>query len=390
MKVTTPFVEDPGRTCVVLVANWDWVLFNFRLPLVRALESTGLDVLLVCPSGTYSEAIRAQGFNLIEWKLDRKSMNPLQELKATLELARLYRRQAPSAVHHFTIKPILYGSLAAKLAGVPTVINNFTGLGYLFSPNFRAGLLRAITLPLLALLARARGIFTVFQTHDDFNRLSSTRIIPQTKQLVIEGTGVDLDKFQPSRDKETPPIVFMAARLLHDKGIKEFIEAAEVIKARGRAAQFWVAGRPDSANPSSIPEIVLEKWSAAGHVTFLGHRRDMANLLAQATVAVLPSYHEGVPLFLLEAAASGLPLVGTDIEGCRLVIQEGENGFLVPKADARALAEAIQKILDAPALQVQMGQQSRKIAEQRFGQEIILRKYLELYKQLGILGTEGD
>lgn len=371
---------------VLIVANWDWVLYNFRLPLARSLESAGLEVLLLCPRGDYIRAIRDSGFQLVDWGLDRKSKNPFKELGAIFQLLRLYRQLAPDVVHHFTIKPIVYGSLAAKLAGIPKVINNFTGLGYLFSPDWRARILRFLVLPLLALLTRFKNIATVFQNENDYVRLRRSGVNPSSGKLVIPGTGVDLQKFRPHPEKVQAPLVLMAARLLYDKGVREFVEAADQVLGRGTAAQFWIAGRPDPANPSSIPEHVLHEWAAHGTVNFLGHRTDIAELLAQATVAVLPSYHEGIPLFLLEAAASGLPLVGSDIEGCRMVIEEGANGFLAPAGDSATLAAAIHKILSDPELQTRLGSKSRKIAEGRFGQEIILEQYRRLYQQLGIIG----
>lgn len=396
---------------ILLVANWDWVLYNFRLPLARALEDSGLDVILVCPPGDYTERIQEMGFHWLPWGLERRSTRPWREVASTVALYRLYRELHPAAVHHFTIKPVLYGSLAARLARVPVVINNFTGLGYLFGESTQAAWLRKLVLPLLRWALGGDGYHTAFQTRGDRSVLADLNIVPEEETTIIPGTGVDLSRFSPSspspsgrgargegaggagrgadesasEGQSESPTILMASRLLWDKGIAEFVEAARIIRKSGPEARFLLAGDPDPGNLACIPDEKLAEWQAEGTVEFLGHRADMPALLRQADIAVLPSYHEGVPLFLLEAAASGLPLVGTDIEGCRIVIQNGENGFLVPKKDAGTLAAALQKLLAEPDLRRHMGQESRRIASAHFSQGAILEQYLALYQNLGIL-----
>ncbi|MEA3350334.1 MAG: glycosyltransferase family 4 protein [Chloroflexota bacterium] len=394
---------------ILLIANWDWVIYNFRLPLARALENSGLKITLVCPPGDYTEELREQGFAWMPWHLERRSTQPWRELFSVVALYRLYRQLRPAAVHHFTIKPILYGSIAARAAKVPTVINNFTGLGYLFSQSQKATWLRKLILPLLHWALGRDGFHTAFQSRGDRDTLVDLGLIAKQETTVIPGTGVDLDRFHPpppflSQDWErkggprgdgegAPPLVLMASRLLWDKGIAEYVEAARILHDEGLQARFWLAGAPDSGNLACVPEEKIAAWRQESRVEFLGHCADMPALMNQADIAVLPSYHEGVPLFLLEAAASGLPLVGTDIEGCRMVIEEGRNGFLVPKGDASALAAALKKMLADSDLRQRMGRESRQIAETNFSQEAILEQYLAMYRKLGVLGqltASGD
>ncbi|MBM3145593.1 MAG: glycosyltransferase family 4 protein [Chloroflexi bacterium] len=373
---------------ILLVANWDWVLYNFRLPLARELEKHRQNVVLVCPPGRYTEQIQALGFTWHPWNLNRRSIYPWRELLSIIELYKIYRQLRPVAVHHFTIKPILYGSLAARAAQIKTVINNFTGLGYLFSDAPKAAWLRRIVLPVLRRALRGKGFHTAFQNDYDLEHLVSLGMVSGDDTTLIPGTGVNLTEYQPAAADAAPreiAIVFMAARLLWDKGLDEYIKAARDIKNRGIPARFWLAGEPDPGNLASVTEAELEAWRSEGVVELLGHRSDIPELLRDADIAVLPSFHEGVPLFLLEAAASGLPLVASDIEGCRMVVEEGVNGFLIKRGDADGFTKALKALLTEPGLRARMGRESRRIAEQRFDQRFILDQYMHLYRKLNLL-----
>ena len=373
---------------VLMVAHWDWVLYNFRLPLARALREKGFEVIFVCPYGEYVPKLKEEGFRWIHWAIVRRSLNPVRELIAILHLASIYQREQPQIVHHFTIKPNFYGSIAAFLARRDKVINTFTGLGFLFSEHPLAIGLRSSVLPLAKLAFRASKGWSVFQNHQDLETCLRLRLVLPERVVVIDGSGIDTRKFHPNHDSppdnhEHPIVVFMAARLLWDKGVREFVEAARVLKARGLQVEFWLAGKPDKGNPMCVPEEFLKKWQEEGVINWLGHRDDMPNLLQQVDIAVLPSYyHEGVPRFLLEAAACGLPLVATDIEGCRVVVREGVNGFLVPPRNPTALADALERLLQDPSLRRRMGQASRHIAEVEFDERKVLAKWLALYERV--------
>jgi len=372
---------------VLMVAHWDWVLYNFRLPLARALREKGFEVVFVCPYGEYVPKLKEEGFRWIHWAIVRRSLNPVRELIAILHLASIYQREQPQIVHHFTIKPNLYGSIAAFLTRTKGVINTFEGLGFLFSEYPLAISLRSVVLPVAKLAFKANKGWCIFLNQQDLETCLRLKLILPERAIVITSIGVDTKKFRPnheflSNNHEHPIVVLMAARLLWDKGVREFVEAARVLKARGLQVEFWLAGKPDNGNPMCVPEEFLKEWREEGLINWLGHRDDMPNLLQQVDIAVLPSYHEGVPRFLLEAAACGLPLVATDIEGCRVVVRDGVNGFLVPVKDPYALADAIETLIKKPELRRQMGIASRKIIEAEFDERIILNKWLALYDRV--------
>jgi glycosyltransferase involved in cell wall biosynthesis len=372
---------------VLMVAHWDWVLYNFRLPLARALREKVFEVTFICPYGEYVPKLKEEGFRWIHWAIVRRSLNPVRELIAILHLASIYQREQPQIVHHFTIKPNLYGSIAAFLTRTKGVINTFEGLGFLFSEYPLAISLRSVVLPVAKLAFKANKGWCIFLNQQDLETCLRLKLILPERAIVITSIGVDTKKFRPnheflSNNHEHPTVVLMAARLLWDKGVREFVEAARVLKARGLQVEFWLAGKPDNGNPMCVPEEFLKEWREEGLINWLGHRDDMPNLLQQVDIAVLPSYHEGVPRFLLEAAACGLPLVATDIEGCRVVVRDGVNGFLVPVKDPYALADAIETLIKKPELRRQMGIASRKIIEAEFDERIILNKWLALYDRV--------
>lgn len=376
---------------VLLVAHWDWVLYNFRLPLARALRERGYDVTFVCPFGEYVDKLMSEGFRCIHWSVIRRSVNPIKEIKALFHLAHIYHRERPALVHHFTVKPNLLGSLAARLVTMQKdenglrVINTFTGLGFLFSEHPAARTLRVATLPLFRLGQNTPTVWTVCLNSTDKDKLTQLGLANPSRTFVIISSGVDIRKFSPNgqpNNSNHTPIVLMAARLLWDKGVKEFVEASQLLKKRGVRVELWLAGKPDNGNPMAVPEELLRSWHERGVIKWIGHCDDMPELLRHVDIAVLPSYYEGVPCFLLEAAATGLPLVATDIEGCRVIVRNGVNGFLVPVGDAESLALAIERLVRDPQLRKRMGEASREIAEKGFDVRKILRQWLQLYEQV--------
>jgi glycosyltransferase involved in cell wall biosynthesis len=372
---------------IALVAHWDWTLYNFRMPLAHALRERGYDVVFVCPFGEYVSFIRKAGFPVIDWHLQRRSFNPLSEGMAIWHLFQIYRQEALDAVHHFTIKPNIYGSLAAQMARIPKIINTFTGLGFVFADSTASRLLRTIVLPLLRLVLWPRNAMTVFQNDHDREVFMQRGLVRSAQTSVIAGSGVNTTRFAPSSNGRLPnaePIVLMASRLLMDKGLSEFVGAAQHLREMGIGGRFWVAGTPDEGNPACVPRALLAQWQRDGVVEFLGQRTDMPELLRQADIAVLPSYHEGLPRFLQEAAATGLPLVATDIEGCRMVVRTGINGLLVPPKDPMALAQALVTLVTDASIRARMGRTSREIAVQEFNEARITEQYLWLYKELGV------
>ena len=382
----TSAVRRPLR--VLLFANTEWYLFNFRLALAKAARAQGSEVVLVSPPGPYGEKLRAEGFRWVSVPMARRSLNPMREVFVLLALWRLYRREKPDIAHHFTIKCVVYGGLAAKIAGTRGVVGAVTGMGYVFSSKeLLARRLRPLVWRLLRLAMSGRKSRLIVQNPDDRRAVVEAALVDASHVRLIAGSGVDTQRYHPRSDAlcasgRTPAVVF-AARLLWAKGVAEFVLAAQVLRAEGLDIRFLVAGEPDTGNPASVPEEQLTAWREEGSVTFMGHVQDIPALMATADVVVLPSYYrEGLPRNLIEAAAAGLPIVTTDAPGCREVVEDGINGILVPARDAVALTAAIRKLVLDPALAARMGAASRQKALAQFDERIVLANTLAVYREL--------
>jgi glycosyltransferase involved in cell wall biosynthesis len=365
---------------VLLFANTDWYLYNFRRDLAQALLRRGDEVILLSPPGEYAPRLQAMGFRWLAFPLARRGMNPLVELRSLGHLTRLYRREKPDLVHHFTIKCVLYGTLAARLAGVKGVVNSITGLGYIFLPG---GAPKSILRAFVSLWYRAvlGGSRVIFENDDDRQAFLRFGFIRPADGNLIPGVGVDTQRFTPAPFPEGPPVVVLAARLLWDKGIGEFVEAARRLRAGGVRARFALAGRTDPGNPASIPDAQIEAWRDEGVVEWWGWIEDMANALVKANIVCLPSYREGLPTVLIEAAACGRPVIASNVPGCRETVAEGVNGLLVRAGEAESLAGAIRQLVLDAALCRRMGAAGRRMAEERFSSTVILDKILAVYMQ---------
>ena len=375
---------------IMLVANTSWYLYNFRLPLARRLRDEGLEVVLVSPKDSYVERLRSEGFQWRELKkLSRKGMNPFREALALWEIMSLYREEQPRAAHHFTIKCVLYGTIAAKLTGVRSVVNAVTGLGHIFlGDGLATRAIRPFVRFLYSRILRARRGHVVFQNPDDLDTFMSAGLVSPEKTVIIRSSGVCTQKFSPRPgDPDTPaekvPVVLMAGRLLKEKGIYDFVEAARIVKSTHDVC-FQVAGTLDPGNPSSVTTEQLKEWQQEGAVDFLGHVDAMDEVLALSDIVALPSYREGTPKALLEAAASGKPIVATDVPGCREIVQHDFNGLLVPVRDPKALAQALLQLIDDRKEAVRMGLNGRHLVEKEFSVEKVVHETLEVYSDLGI------
>ncbi len=367
---------------VLLFANTDWYLYNFRLPLANYLKEQGLEVVLVSPAGSYSSRLKAKGFRWVPVKMERRSLNFWTEFKLLIHLTKLYAKESPDLVHHFTLKCVIYGSIAACLAGVKRQINAITGLGHIFtSNNSFANLLRPFVSMLLRIVLYGSKSRLILQNHDDYNFFTQTGLSkPQTTRL-IRGSGVDTEKLKQLTVNETGKFkVLLATRLLWEKGVGEYIEAARL--CHNDAMEFLLAGSPDDGNPASVSQQQILAWQAEGIINLIGHIDNIETILSQVDLVVLPSYREGVPRILLEAAACGLPIVTTDAPGCREIVVDGVNGLLVPCKDSIALAKAIQYMKDHPSERVRMGAASREKVVKEFAQNIVFKKTFDVYKEL--------
>jgi len=375
-------VTEARQPAALLFANTDWYLYNFRLPLARAVRAAGYRVHLVSPPGPYAARLAAEGFEWHEFDFVRQGINPLGEAFTAARLIALYRRIRPTHCHHFTIKCVLYGSLAARLAGATKTINAITGLGHVFlSTSHRISLLRR---PILWLYRFClAGTDVVFQNEDDRKAFAGAGVLDGVRTHLIRGSGVDVARFRPDPERRfdrTPVSILFASRLLWEKGLAELVEAARILSARKLDAIVRIAGEPDPGNPSAVPAATLDEWRALSNVEFLGQRDDVERLLAQADIVVLPSYREGTPRILLEAAAAGLPLVATDAPGCREVVHSNDNGILVPVGDGKALADALERLARDPAERERMGAWSREIACDEFDENRVLAATLAIYR----------
>jgi glycosyltransferase involved in cell wall biosynthesis len=367
------FASDSGKlpwdlmARVLFVVNADWFFLSHRLPLAIAARNAGAEVTVVAGDTGKSQAIRDHGLGFIDLPISRSGTNPLSNARTLGFLLRLYRRLRPDLVHHVTVKPIIYGSIAARVVGQIAVVNAISGLAYTFtSDRLHARMLR----PLVTLLYR-------FALRD-----RDSRVVRPEQAVLIRGSGVDCSTFAPTPEPDGAPIVMFPARLLREKGIAEFVEAADQLLRSGHQARFVLVGDFDPINPGSIDPAQLEAWTRQGLVESWGHRSDMASVLAGATIVVLPAYREGLPKVLLEAAASARAIVATDVPGCREIVRSGINGLLVPARDSRALADAIATLLQSRELRQEFGRAGRAIAVKEFAEEIVVDKTLALYRVL--------
>ena len=372
---------------IIFFANSDWYLYNFRRSLAAALKDAGHEVLLVSPPGPYGEKLRAWGFRWTPAPMRRESLNPFRELALLFWLWRLVRAEKPQLVHGFTIKCAVYGGLAARLAGFGRV-NSVTGMGYVFiSDAPKAKLLRPVVRALMRFALGGERARLILQNPDDVRLFEQKGITPRAQIRLIPGSGVDCTRFLPPASGDEPvagkPLrVVLAARMLWDKGVDEFVNAARLLKAEKRKLQFVLAGSPDPGNPAFIPEKTLLEWQASGLIEWLGHVEDMPAVLAGADIVALPSYREGLPKSLIEAAACARPLITTDVPGCREVVTDGVDGLLVPAHDAMSLARAIARLQDDPALARRLGQAARAKALAKFNERVVIARTLAVYDEV--------
>ena len=370
-----------NRPKLLFLVTEDWYFCSHRLPLACAARDAGFEVSVATRVRSHGKQITDAGLRLIPLGLQRSGRNPWRELAAIGEIVRIYRRIAPDIVHHVAMKPVLYGSLAAKIASVPVVVNALAGMGYVFTSNkLSAKLLRPlITLALRFLLKNGQ---VILQNPDDRAALVAAGVLKTEQVTLIRGSGVDTAIFQSTSEPDGTPLVVLPARMLWDKGVGEFVAAARLLKQNGVEARFVLAGERDPDNPADIPLEQLQAWHESGNVAWLGKQEDMPSLLAQASIVCLPSYREGLPKALLEAASCGRAIVATDVPGCREAVHHNENGLLVPPRDAVALATALRLLIENPNLRRQFGLRGRERAEQEFSVEKITAETLALYREL--------
>jgi glycosyltransferase involved in cell wall biosynthesis len=363
-----------------------------RLPVGRAMQRRGWTVHVAAPADPAIAArLAAEGFVFHPIPLTRSRQNPLAEIRLLVMLFGLFLRLRPDLLHLVSIKPVVWGGLAARLAFLPAVVHAITGLGYVFiqaedRTDTKAGLLRRLIELLYRLALAHRHSLAIFQNPDDLAVFQQRRLVRPDSWVMIRGCGVDMQIFtarpEPQVNAANPPVVMFPARLLGDKGVREFVAAAEILRGEAAQARFVLVGRRDPDNKTDIGAEQLQRWIDSGAVEYWGFADDMPAMLARAHVIVLPSYREGLPRGLIEAAAIGRAIVTTDAPGCREVVRHNDNGLLVPVGDGKATAAAIRRLLDDAGLRHRMATRSREIAVTEFSVEHFVEASLATYDRV--------
>ena len=376
--------SEKERPRLLFVVNDPAFFLSHRLVIARAAMAAGFSVFVATPVGPGIDDIRSEGFTFVPIRLERWGMNPFSEVLALLGLIKAYRKVRPHIVHHVTIKPVLYGSLVARITGVPAVVNAISGLGYIFiAQGCLAAIRKRLIQHVYRFVLRHKNSRVVFQNPDDRDFFISSGLIAPEDYVLIQGSGVDTLKFAPADTAHTIPVVLMVARLLRDKGVYEFVDAARQLKRAGIRVRCIIAGSPATGNPAAVSAVQLEVWRAEGIIELPGHVADMPSLYQKADIVCLPSYREGLPKALIEGASAGKALVATDVPGCREIVRPGRNGYLVSLGDSVGLARALGVLIEDEQLRNRMGEMSRDIIlSEGFAEEHVVAKTMQLYRSL--------
>ena len=373
-----------GRSILFLVTE-DWYFVLHRLPIARAALQAGYQVLIATQLSEYRALLEGEGFTVIPMKWRRSSMNPLHALGEIRQILAIYRSYTPDLVHHIALKPSLYGSIAAGWSGTAPVVNNLAGLGQAFSSTgVAASVVRQGLITAFRMLFRRRHSCTIVENTDDRQFLIDTVGMSPGRAVLILGIGVDETRFVYHEESgKAIPAVVMVSRLLWPKGVRELVEAGRLLRTRGIEVVIRLVGKPDEASSVSVPQEALQAWHEQGDIEWLGHQDDVPKIWAEAAIAVLPSYYrEGIPRSLLEAAACGRPVVTTDMPGCREIVEDGVNGYLVTPGDVVSLADALEKLINDRLLRARMGRAGREMVLERFTERQVVGQTLETYRSL--------
>jgi glycosyltransferase involved in cell wall biosynthesis len=362
---------------------------SHRLPLALAAAEAGYDVHITTSDEDKEHVaqIIATGLPFHPLPLAQHGTNPFGEVRTLNAMIALYRQLKPDLVHHVSIKPVLYGGIAARITGVKAVVGAMSGLGHVFiAEGAKAKLLRQIVKPLFGLALGHGNSSMIFQNPEDRQRFLEMRLVRPERAILIRGSGVDMDVFAPIPETEGKPIVLFAGRLMWKKGLGDFVEAARQLKEKAR---FVVVGYAEATSPDTVSQNQLEAWAQEGVIEYWGKRDDMPLVFAQSHLVCLPStYGEGVPKVLIEAAACGRAIVTTDTAGCREIGHHEENALLVPPNNMAALVAALERLITHPQLRQQMGMRGREIAIKEFSLNLVVKETLSLYEEL--LSSSGE
>lgn len=368
---------------LLFLSTEDSTFWSHRLALARKLRNLGVDVVIMTRAGEHLSRLEEEGFRVIPWSISRKSLNPFKELRSFLQVCKSYREERPDIVHHIALKPIVYGSLAARVCRWMPSANTVTGLGPVFvRANLTSRVLRALLVKVLRVCFRAKDSRVILQNEDDRALFLKAKIVPAENTTVIAGFGVNTEEFVPGPEPDGQFVVILPARMLWEKGVREFVEAAQELHKRGTSVRMVLVGAPDPNNPGCIPERQLREWAESGSVEWWGQQTEMTDVIHRSHLICLPSYREGLPRVLVEAGACGRPIVTTDAPGCSQVVRHGENGLLIPIKNSRALVDAIQSLLLNRVWRLQLGEAGRERTVAEFSEGKIARQTLDVYAEL--------
>ncbi len=366
---------------ILYLVTEDWYFHSHRMPIARAARDAGAEVLVACRVREHGPAIEAEGFRLLPLGWRRRGQGLAGHWRALRDILELYRRERPDLVHHVALKPVVFGGLAAALAGIPSTVSAVAGLGHAFTqPGFKARLLRfGLRLVLRPLLNR-KGCRVIVQNPDDGETLVNGIGVRRDQLRLIPGSGVDTARFAPTPEPQGPVIATMVSRMLWSKGVGVAVDAAGLLRQRRAGVELVLAGEPDPDNAASVPEERLRQWDRSGGVHWMGRVEDVAALWAHSHIAVLPtSYGEGIPMSLLEAAACARPIVTTDVPGCRELVLDGQTGLLVPERNPEALANALARLAADRELRLRLGRAARERVVRYFSEAVIVEQTLSVY-----------
>ena len=371
------------KKVIVYFVSEDWYFCSHRLPVARKAMEEGFKVVVITRVNKHAKVIESEGFELVPIKIRRGGINLFYEFMTLFKLYLYYKKYRPDIVHHVAIKPVIYGTLVARFIGSIKIVNAMAGLGFVFISNKKkVKLFRFFIHKLFRFLFGSKNSQLILQNKDDLEYFIKNKLVKKDQVTIIRGSGVDINKFIPIKEPAGVPIVMLASRMLWDKGVGEFVDAAKLLKLEEVEARFVLVGKGDSENPASISNSQLNKWDELGVVEWWGEKSNMHEVLIQAHIVCLPSYREGLPKVLLEAAACERAIIATDVPGCREIVRNGENGILVPPYEVESIADAIKDLVDNPEKRKSMGRNGRKLVESEFSEEIVVSQTLKLYKKI--------
>ena len=368
---------------ILYVITEDWFFDSHFLDRAKFMVASGETVGIATRFSGHEKVLKSLGFLLFPIDFSRRGLNPFMEFVTSLRVRKIVREFKPDITHNVALKPVVTGTFGELLGRQKVVVNALVGMGYIFtSTDTRASLVKPLLSRILKFLLHSKAVHVVIENPDDLNSLVSDGFVESSQISLIRGAGVNLDEFPFQPEIPGPIVVTLVSRILRDKGIVEFIEAASVLQMSLPNVVFQIVGEPDSGNPSAISQSEIDSWTSLPNVKYLGRRSDIAHILQGSHIVCLPSYREGLPKSLLEALSSGTPIITTDVPGCREVCDEGVNGLLIPARDSFALSKAIEKLVLNPEMRKEMGRAGRLRAETEFSNEIVCTQTLDLYRKL--------